>query len=290
MPMTQPQTFMSMSQQQSPMGNLGQLNLNNQSQSGHNTSIQNVNQAIFDKLEAMDLKLRKLDSIDEKIQDLSKKLSSLDSRVNSLENKVEESNRKIVEIEKSSLFDSQSCEEIKTKQSSIYSAITVEKERCRQLSNQFNHLKRENNRLSEEVIDMQVRSMRDNLLFFNFEEQRTPDERKNENCIKIIHDFCENILQIPDVQSIIKIDRAHRVDGFVTGKTRIKIDRAHRVGGFVTGKTRPIVAKFNFFQDKLSIKRSVQEKRDQTVIRVSDQYPAAIKERRKNPYPRVSQG
>ena len=70
MPMTQPQTFMNMSQQQSPMGNLGQLNLNNQSQSGHNTSIQNMNQAIFDKLEAMDLKLRKLDSIDEKIQNL----------------------------------------------------------------------------------------------------------------------------------------------------------------------------------------------------------------------------
>ena len=162
---------------------------------------------------------------------------SLDSRVNSSENKVEESNRKIVEIEKSSLFDSQSCEEIKTKQSSIDSALWAEKERCDKLSNQFNHLKRENNRLSEEVIDMQARSMRDNLLFFNFEEQRAPDERKNENCIKIIHDFCENILQIPDVQSTIKIDRAHRV------------------GGFVTGKTRPIVAKFNFFQDKLSIKR-----------------------------------
>ena len=87
-------------------------------------------------------------------------MSSLDSRVNSVANKVEESNRKIVETEKSSVFDSQSCEEIKTEQSSIDSAIRAEKERCDQLSNQFNHFKRENNRLSEEVIDMQARSMR----------------------------------------------------------------------------------------------------------------------------------
>ena len=174
-----------------------------------------------------------------KIQDLSKKLSSLDSRVKSLESKVEESNRKFDEIEKSTVFDSQSCEEIKTKQLSIDSAIRAEKERCDQLSNQFNQSKREINRLSEEVIDKQARSMRDNLLFFNFQEQRTPDDRKNENCIKIIHDFCENILQIQDVQSTIKIDRAHRV------------------GGFITNKTCPIVAKFNFFF-KTNLVSSVQ--------------------------------
>ena len=106
---------------------------------------------------------------------------------------------------------------------------------------------------------MQARSMRYNLLFFNFEEQRTPDDRKNENCIKIIHDL-----------------------------STIKIDRAHRVGGFITGKTCPIVAKFNFFQDKLSIKRSVQVKRDQTVISVSAPYPAVIKERRKTLIPELA--
>ena len=41
------------------MGNLSQFNLNKR---GKNTNSQNMNQAIFDKLESMDMQLRKLDS------------------------------------------------------------------------------------------------------------------------------------------------------------------------------------------------------------------------------------
>lgn len=232
-------------------------------------STPNINQIILDKLEVMDTKLRKLDSIEKQIHDMSTKLSHMDARVTSLETKSHESSRKISEIEASRHFDSQSCDEIKNKQSELDKVIKAEKLRSEQLSKNVDSLKQENRRLSDDMIDMQSRSMRDNLLFFNFEELQLADDRKNEDCTKTVYEFCENTLQMNDV------------------KSTVKIDRAHRVGSYTSGKTRPIVAKFNFYQDKMQIKRNVHEKRESTGIRVSDQYPKAIQERRKTLIPEL---
>ena len=57
-----------------------------------------------------------------------------------------------------------------------------------------------------------------------------------------------------------------------------KIDRAHRVGKYNREKKRPVIVKFNFFQDKLSIKERVKGKREEISVRVSDQFPKCIQE------------
>jgi len=64
-------------------------------------------------------------------------------------------------------------------------------------------------------------------------------------------------------------------------KNTVKIDRAHRLGKYTTAKKRPIVAKFNFYQDKQDIKQRVYERRADLGVNVSDQYPKIIQERRK---------
>ena len=46
-------------------------------------------------------------------------------------------------------------------------------------------------------------------------------------------------------------------------------------------KKRPIVAKFNFFQDKTSIKQCAYTELKNSPYRVSDQYPKAIQDRRR---------
>ena len=68
---------------------------------------------------------------------------------------------------------------------------------------------------------------------------------------------------------------------------RIKIDRAHRIGKYDTGKKRPIVVKFNFHQDKIEIKNKAREKLTNTQFRVSEQYPREIQERRKKLIPEL---
>ena len=217
----------------------------------------------MDKLEQIDSKLRKLDSIETQLKDMSGKLSQIEDRVSSLESKSLSTNSKLTEIEASRHYDSQTCDEIRRKQSEIDASIRTEKQRNEQASKHIESIRHENKRLSEDLIDMQARSMRDNLIFFNFKEPHTADERRAEDCTKIIVDFCENTLRIPDV------------------RTSVKIDRAHRLGSYINGKHRPIVAKFNYYQDKVSIKRAAHDKREATDIRVSDQYPKAIQDRRK---------
>ena len=67
------------------------------------------------------------------------------------------------------------------------------------MSKCLEQLKVVNNKVSEEVVDLQCRSMRDNLLFFNIQEN---DE---ENCNDVIQKFCTENLQLTDSE---EIDRA----------------------------------------------------------------------------------
>ena len=59
--------------------------------------------------------------------------------------------------------------------------------------------------LQSRVIDLQARSMRDNLIFYNI------SEKKDENAKEIIHDLLENKLDLENANENVKIDRAHRL-------------------------------------------------------------------------------
>ena len=128
-------------------------------------------------------------------------------------------------------------------------------------------LKKENSTLSENILDLQSRSMRDNLLFFNFEEETSFESRKTENCTLKILQFCDNKLNIEDAENTVKLDRAHRI------------------GRFEQGKIRPIVVKFNYYGDKVTVKNKARELLVGTPFRVSDQLPKEIQERRKTLIP-----
>lgn len=51
------------------------------------------------------------------------------------------------------------------------------------------------------------------------------------------------------------------------------------MGKYTRGKTRTLVAKFNYFQEKLKVKNAAFEKFRGTDNRVSDQFPRAIQEK-----------
>ncbi|XP_045174508.2 uncharacterized protein LOC123535821 [Mercenaria mercenaria] len=228
-----------------------------------------INQAIMEKLEAMDKRLNKLDIIESQISNLTQKMTVIDQRVSSLESKVHEQNSKLTEFEVSRNFDSQSNDEIRKKQCDIDKQVKSGLESNKKVMSECESLKQETHRLSEEVIDLQSRSMRDNLLFFNFDEDISAEARKNEDCCSKIYTFCKNDLGMADAQ------------------TRIQIDRAHRIGKFTPGKKRPIVAKFNHTPDKIEVKQKVLERKDAISIRCSDQYPKVIQDRRKKLIPEL---
>lgn len=199
----------------------------------------------------------KLNKIETDVKAVSGKVTLVEVKVASLEIKISEADKKLAEFEQSRAFDSETCDEIKRNHTELLNSIKT--------------LNNENSSLSENILDLQSRSMRDNLLFFNFEEEKTFEDRKSENCLNKIIQFCEDDLKIED------------------SKSKIKIDRAHRIGHFEHGKKRPIVVKFNYFGDKIDIKNKAREYLRDSVYRVSDQYPKVIQDRRRKLVPYLVQ-
>ena len=124
---------------------------------------------VLDKLSSLDQRLTKLDSIEKHLTSLATKITSIDTRVTSLESSAKVMNSKVVEVEASRAYDTQSCDELKDKQSQLEESLRTERERVKKYAAEVSALKS----LPDDLDDLRSRSMRNNLLFHGFEECRS---------------------------------------------------------------------------------------------------------------------
>ena len=109
-------------------------------------------------------------------------------------------------------------------------------------------LEEQNFILTNRVIDLQARPMRDNLIFYNLEE------KADENVTEVIHNLIESRLKVENAKTI-------------------KIDRCHRMGKKRQGsKPRAIVVKFNYFPDKQRILANAKKLKG-SGIAISEHFP-----------------
>ena len=127
----------------------------------------------------------------------------------------------------------------------------------------LDNLEQKNTFLNNRVIDLQARSMRDNLIFYNIKEN------DGENTTEVIHSLLESHFGIENAKAV-KIDRSHRM-----GR---KLQHAR--------KPRAIIAKFNYFQDKQKVLTNARKLKG-TGIAVSEQFPEEIMIARKRLYPEL---
>ena len=225
--MSQPQFY------SSQVINGGQLPYQGQGQGIMFPDAQPLSQILMSHLDSIDNKLKSLDSINQQLTGINRKISNLETRVVENESTVNNIQKTVADLEESKNFDT----------SQITSLSESQKRIDRSHSKILNDLKKaqeQNAKMTEQLIDLKGRSMRDNLLFFGFPEPA--HDARNEPCISKIFDFCEIKLELTDVRK------------------KVKIDRAHRLGQRKANKIRPIVAKFNYFQNKENIKKAASEK------------------------------
>ncbi|MEW8546198.1 MAG: hypothetical protein AB2693_21985, partial [Candidatus Thiodiazotropha sp.] len=117
------------------------------------------------------------------------------------------------------------------------------------------------NKVKEQLVNLNCREMHDNLLFYNVDEERGETD-----------DACmEKVLGI--VEDEMRIENARR---------DMKLHRAHRIGRFISGKTRPIVAKFVLYPDRERVRKAGSVLREaNSKYGVSQQFPKEIQDRRK---------
>ncbi|CAB4029628.1 Hypothetical predicted protein, partial [Paramuricea clavata] len=191
---------------------------------------------IHDMFAMMMKKLEKLDSIETK-------LNNMEINMAEIKESLEYAHAEIADLKKENEYS---------------------KENQAQAREKIEILERDNKTLRDKIIDIQARSMRDNLLFFNMPES------EKENTTEMIHELLESKIGIADARNTVKIDRSHRISRKRDG------DR----------KPRPIVVKFNYHQDREFVRLNAKKLRG-TRIGISEQFPEEIENIHKTLYPEL---
>ncbi|KAK7907386.1 hypothetical protein WMY93_015998 [Mugilogobius chulae] len=139
------------------------------------------------------------------------------------------------------------------------------KQTVKSLNNQMHTMSTEHKRLKETILDIQTRSMRDNLIFTGIPEKAPEDSESS------LKNFMSTQLKLsPDT-----------IQG-------ITFHRVHRFGKRADNKPRPLIAKFEHFKDKELVKSKGRELKG-TTFGINEQFPQEINERRKVTSPLVGE-
>lgn len=222
----------------------------------------------------------KLDTLAQKVDEMCKKLSSLDilteklnkfdKTMQSLVVNVEKVTKRVNDVEKSMDFINSKFEINQKEVSDIKHGISDIRSENEIMNNTVLCLNQQLNELNEKHLDLQTRSMRENLIFTGI-----PMEDKNETSDateKIIEKFMREDLKM---EVVAEFHRAHR---FGKEYTETKPD------GTENYTTRPIVCRFTNFKERERV-RSVASELKGTRYGISEQFPKEINDRRKALWP-----
>lgn len=218
---------------------------------------------LFRKMDHFESKLNKLDQIDNVVTSINSKVTKLEQDFKLLDSRMNEVERGSQLI--SDEFDQQKSDILKLKTdfdkfsrkfnpSVVQNASVVDK-----ISESLEDLRRENDRLKGNFLDIQMKSMRNNLVFFNV------PEAEDEQCIDVIRAFCNDLLKIEDAATKLAISGAERL-----GKKGENV--------------RPMLVKFCNFESRDIVKRSAKNLKD-TEFGISEQLPVEIQKRRREQLP-----
>ncbi len=128
-------------------------------------------------------------------------------------------------------------------------------------------LEKENKQLRDSVVDIQARSMRDNLVWGGIHDDRNETQQQTED--KIRGFMCE----------VLEMDKT-RVD-------QIRFERVHRTGSISpTNPKRKIITKFSRFPEKEEV-RKLKNRLDGTPFFIHEQFPPEIVAQRRKLMPRL---
>lgn len=183
---------------------------------------------------------------------IDKKLSSLDARLSLLE----VLHKEFQAIRQSLEFSQQQVETLTAENAGL-------RESVKSLTEGMTRLSEENKKIKERVIDLQARSMRDNLVFSGIPEQTGEDAELT------VKNFIQTHLKLPE-ETV----------------RNISFHRVHRLGGKRPGdnRPRPIGAKFVSFKQKEQVKSQGRQLKG-TNFGVNDQFPKEILDRRRVLFP-----
>ena len=187
----------------------------------------------------------KIDKIEASIQTLTLKMSQIETKLTTLDKKVNDMDKAVTFMD--SGFESQKKELDESKEE-----IKRLKRNYQDMGASVKKCETQNEAVSDKVLDLESRSMRENLIFYGIHEsQRIDDETGDENCERLVKDLISTKLEI--------------------NTENMTIDRAHRLGGPRAKKPRPIVVKFHQYSDRETVRVKSRNEAVKMRLRESNQ-------------------
>lgn len=212
-----------------------------------NAGNQNMEEDIVELLTKIDHRLSVIEGRTDKIESIDRKLGELTSKVTSIEKEVDNLKKRTNTLEKDA-------GEFKKELTETKRDINEMKDACN-AANKVNV-----SDLREKIIDLQCRSMQNNLVFSGIEEKPEEDTKI------VIQNFISNELSI---------------------KKDIQFGNIHRFGRADKNKGKPrlIVAKFVYFADLRKVLEAGPKLKEKPQFGMNLQFPIEIEERRRKLYP-----
>lgn len=222
-------------------------------------------QAIESKIEnqnmrmtSMETQINQLTSFKQTLVQNAKKVETLTVDMKSIQTKMNEYDKCIQSY-------SDICDGITSSNSETESQLNYLMTKVGSLEEVQNQLETKQSETEEKIIDVQWRTMRENLIFSGIPES---DVRRGEqeDCEALIKEFLRSEMNIT---------------------TDILFDRVHRLGKFKQNQLypRPVIAKFTNYKDKEHVRRCAPRTLIGTPYRINEQFPTEIENRRKMLYP-----
>ena len=199
------------------------------------------------------------------------KVATLENTVKAIDNGVKRISDQVNIHQSKIQTQSEICEDART--ASAYSKIRVDdiSAQVQQVLIDNDDLRRDNETMRSQlekadraIVDLQCRSMRDNLLFVGIHEPEYV-ENDPEDVEKTLDSFLAQEMNITD---------------------KIPFHRVHRMGTYESDDSpRPIVAKFERFKDRELVRRAAPQTLRGKPFGVREQIPKVIEDRRKQLYP-----
>ena len=209
------------------------------------------------KLDLILERLKKLDEIDA----ISKKLDTLEHRLTGFESRIKNVENKSNVLERSVKFLSEQYESVKaSKDTSEFEStiINTHQNIVKEMNEFIAQVTTERDSLRDTVVDLQCRSMKNNLIFTGLEGEY-PEEGIEEK----LRDFLFYELNIGQ---------------------KIEFGNVHRFGRYIRGKSRPVVARFLYYNDLQLVKSRAYMLRGSS-FGIREQFPASVEDKRKDLYP-----
>ena len=213
------------------------------------------------QLESQNIRMTNIETQISQIGTIKEKLSTHETKVISMNMRVGEMQDKIDDYDRSIHYYSQTCDDLIRSNTSLKENVENLTTKVEYLQNQQTDINIRQSNADEKLIDIQWRSMRENLIFTGISE---PWDRSkvNEYCKSMVREF---------IRDELHIDK------------EISFDRVHRLGRYSRYQRypRPIVVKFTFYKDKELVRVAESQYLTGNRYRVKEQFPSEIEERRK---------